>query len=354
NEDAACVASLKKAGAVLIGKTAMHEWAYGVTSDNPFFGLVRNPADPERVVGGSSGGSAAAVAAGIVPVALGSDTGGSIRIPASCCGVVGFKPSYDLISRDGGVPQAWSLDHIGPLARSVSDAWAATLAAAGLDTGNTGVRSPDATKPSPEDCALGVLAGWEDYVSQSAGERHARRLERLRDAGARLQPFRILDAGSARAAWLTIIVAESAAYHAEHLRLSPDAISPDVRLFLEAGTEISAQTYLRAQQFRRAWIGEVAAEMEGLDAIVTPTLPDVAPPIGSETLSLNRGETPLRDAFVHFQWPANLLGAPSISLPGSLPEGALPFGLMLTGLPGRDSDLISVALAVEAALIGEQ
>lgn len=355
--DAACVARLREAGAVIVGKAALHEWAYGVTSDNPFFGTVRNPADPARIPGGSSGGSAAAVASGAVPAALGTDTGGSVRIPAAACGIVGYKPTYDRISRDGCIPQAWSLDHVGTLTTSVADAWLlAEAASRGVHGSFESVaRALDAVFGAPASLAgarLGVLEGWEAYVSETVGRAMERSLERLRSCGARLVPFRYPDAERAWAAWLTIIIAESAAYHADNLRERPHDISPDVRVFLETGAEVGAQHYLRAQQLRRAWAGQVHEALRDLDAVLCPTLPDVAPPAGVDTLHLACGEVPLRDGFVHYQWPANLSGAPSISLPVATPGGGLPVGLLLTGKAGTDAALLELAMKVERCLDG--
>jgi aspartyl-tRNA(Asn)/glutamyl-tRNA(Gln) amidotransferase subunit A len=352
SEDAECIRQLKRAGVIVIGKTALHEWAYGVTSDNPYFGTVRNPVDPQRIPGGSSGGSAVAVALGVVPAALGSDTGGSIRIPAGACGVVGYKPTYDLISRHGCAPQAWSLDHIGPLTRRVVDAWLLTEAAANGAQGAFDwiIEACGRMTASLQGRRLGVLAGWEDYVSDTVGDRHALRLQALRDAGAELETFSLPGAEMAKAAWLTIILAESAAFHACNLRHRRGDISDDVLYFLEAGECITAQDYLRAQQIRRAWSDEVSKAMAGLDAVVCPTLPDVAPPIGVASVALRCGETPLRDAYVYYQWPANFLGAPSISVPGHLPHGQLPVGMTLTGRAGLDHELLRLARSVELCL----
>lgn len=351
-QDGRCVEMLRQAGAILIGKTALHEWAYGVTSDNPFFGRVRNPRDPDRIPGGSSGGSAAAVAAGAVPVALGSDTGGSIRIPAACCGLVGYKPSYDLISREGGVPQAWSLDHLGPIATTVADAWLTATASSLGARSNYGMIGTECTRAdgSLVGVTLGVLEGWEELSSEEVAHIHAQRLGLLEQAGAKLVDYAYPEVPRAEAAWLTILVAESAAYHAEHLRHQPQHISEGVRDFLEMGQEISATEYLRAQQVRAWWTDIVRQSMNGVDAVVSPALPTPAPAFGQEVLQVRKGEISLRDGFVAFQWPANLLGSPSISLPGKLNDAILPQGLMLTGRHGGDGQLLRLALDVELCL----
>lgn len=355
DQDGQCLTALKRAGAAVIGKTVLHEWAYGVTSDNPFHGRVLNPRAPDRIPGGSSGGSAAAVAARAVPAALGSDTGGSVRIPAACCGIVGYKPSYDLISRDGGVPQAWSLDHIGVLSLSVADAWVVTAAASGSNTVQSAFFDAVTARASHfgslRGVSLGLPASWQDEVSETVASRMTDALERLTDAGAHIGTIDYPDAETAKAAWLMLIIAESAAYHRDHMARTPDSISDDVRIFLEAGAEASAVDYLRAQQFRRAWPGSVNEATAGFDAVLTPTLPDVPPLIGHDMLDLRSGPTALRDGFVAFQWPANLLGAPSLSLPlvSSNPT-ALPVGLMITGRYGRDAELLDLGMRLEACL----
>lgn len=351
-KDGRCVQMLREAGAIPIGKTALHEWAYGVTSDNPFFGRVRNPRDPERIPGGSSGGSAVAVAAGAAPVALGSDTGGSIRIPAACCGLVGYKPSYDLISREGGVPQAWSLDHLGPITLSVADAWLTAAASARGTLADYGAIAAECARAdgSLSGMKLGVLKGWDELTSDEVAQTHGRRLRLLEEAGAELVDYAYPDFAKAEAAWLTILVAESAAYHSVHLQHQPQQISDGVRQFLELGQEVSAVDYLRAQQIRAWWSRVVRKSMEGVDAIVSPTLPTTAPHFDQEVLQVRKGEVSLRDGFVGFQCPANFLGAPSISLPGKLSEAVLPQGLMLTGSYGQDTSLLRLALKVEQCL----
>ena len=354
-QDGRCLTALKRAGAAIIGKTVLHEWAYGVTSDNPFHGRVLNPRAPDRIPGGSSGGSAAAVAAGAVPAALGSDTGGSVRIPAACCGIVGYKPSYDLISRDGGVPQAWSLDHIGVLSLSVADAWVVTAAASGsglvgnafFDAVSTAARSSGSLRG----VSLGMPSNWRDEVSETVASRMTDALEKLADAGAHIGTVDYPDAETAKAAWLMLIIAESAAYHRDHMSSAPDSISADVRFFLETGAEARAVDYIRAQQFRRAWLKLVHEAMSGFDAVLTPTLPDVPPLFGQDVLDLRNGPTALRDGFVAFQWPANFLGAPSLSLPlATSGSKSLPVGLMITGRYGQDATLLSLGMRLEACL----
>jgi aspartyl-tRNA(Asn)/glutamyl-tRNA(Gln) amidotransferase subunit A len=354
--DARCVAHLREAGSVVIGKTALHEWAYGVTSDNAFFGTVRNPIDPERIPGGSSGGSAVAVACGAVCAAIGSDTGGSIRIPAAACGIIGFKPTYDRISRHGCIPQAWSLDHLGSFARNVGDAWIVAEVAARGEQADLMLIDATLNRLSNarrlDGRRFGLWADWEEFASETVARVFNQGLDLIRLAGAEVEPFNYPNAEAARAAWLAILIAESAAYHSVNLRTRPQQISPEIRFFIEAGSKLGAENYLHAQRMRSAWIRDVDAAMADFDAVLAPTLPDVAPTIGTEALLLPVGEVPLRDAYVHYQWPANLSGAPALSMPILQPtsQSPLPVGLMLTGRAGMDTAFIELALLVENCL----
>jgi aspartyl-tRNA(Asn)/glutamyl-tRNA(Gln) amidotransferase subunit A len=339
--DATCVTALKAAGAVILGKNNAHEFAYGVTNDNPHWGRVPNPHAHDRIPGGSSGGSAAAVAAGLVPAAIGSDTGGSIRIPAGCCGIVGLKPTYDLVSLEGVVPQAWSLDHLGPLTRSVADA---RLVLEGL----IGRRMPASRPRSIEGVRVGVPRALADAAEPRVRAVFERALEALRALGAEVVDYALSDVERARRAWLAIVLAESAAYHRRHLREAAERIGDDVRPFLLAGLLIRADTYLDAQRVRRYWTERVAAELGAIDIIATPTLPTIAPRRDEAAVETGHGAMPVRDAMVFYQWPANLLGWPSLSVPCRKRVDGMPVGLLLTGRPYDEAALLDVGAAFEA------
>jgi aspartyl-tRNA(Asn)/glutamyl-tRNA(Gln) amidotransferase subunit A len=329
--DCPAVAALRRAGAVIVGKTNMHEFAYGVTSNNPYYGAVLNPRWPDRTVGGSSGGSAAAVAAGMVLGAIGTDTGGSIRIPAAACGLWGLKPGYGLLPPEGVVPQAWSLDHLGPMGKSAEDLrLLLTPWLAGHE------------KPS-RDPVLVVPTELLDSADSSTRVTFGRFVERI-GPGASIHPVHLPDHAAAHAAWLTILLAESAAYHATTLRRTPELIGADVRPFLLAGSLIGADRYLAAQRFRADWLLRLDAALGGADAFLHPTLPGSPPLRGAEEMLINGTPAPVRDALVRFEWPANLSGWPALAFPAEPPDGAEPpFSLMLTGRPGSELALLDMA-----------
>ncbi|MBR0933707.1 amidase [Bradyrhizobium jicamae] len=340
-QDATIVANLRKAGAVIFAKTNMHEWAYGATNSTSSFGATRNPCNPGRITGGSSGGSGAAVAAGIVAAALGSDTGGSIRIPSSACGVYGFKPSYGRASRHGVLPLSWSLDAPGPITAALDDIIHLMPFICGDD------RNDPATFHSPAFGQIGLVdrprlinlvgEGLERSDDVDAGV-----LSALRRSGADVA-HRGLDGMSAYfAAWEAILHCEASSYHAELLARNPSGFTALTRAHLEAGTRISGVELLKAQRIR----GQLTRQLNGLgdrDALVLPTLPVVAPRIGDDWQSFGGRQVTTQDSMTWFCWLGNLAGLPCISIPcGRSPEG-LPIGMMLMGRHGQDEHLLAVA-----------
>lgn len=338
--DAAVIQRLRAAGAVIIGKTATHEFAYGCTTDSPFHGPTRNPADPDRTPGGSSGGSAAAVAAGMVPLALGTDTGGSVRVPAACCGVVGFKPTYGRISTEGIIPLCWSLDHPGFLTRTAADAallldvlsGAAEAGARGGRPGSLcGVRAgiPQGWLQAPmEPAVLGAFAGG---------------VQRLRELGAELEAVDLPPLLEFHFVSRILTLAEAGSYHARYLgRLAEYA--PDVRARVELGQVIPAREYLLARRMRASLCRRTADVMSQVHLLVTPTMPIVAPRIGERSCL---GGEPVSDAMLRYTVPFNVTGQPAVSLPaGCTPEG-LPVGLQLVGPAHGDEWILHVAAALE-------
>ncbi|WP_445504661.1 amidase, partial [Microvirga sp. G4-2] len=329
--------SPRAAGMVVIGKTNMHEFAYGVTSANRHFGAVMNPLGRTRLPGGSSGGSAAAVA-GMAAAAVGSDTGGSIRIPAAACGLVRLKPTYGLVSCEGVIPQAWSLDHLGPMTRCVDDARLLLEILA-----ERAIAAPDSP---PSNCHVGVprtLIAAASTDAQSAFDATIRDFERL---GATISLIDLPDLEAAHRAWLTIFLAESAAYHRSNLLHHAELIDPGVRPFLLAGTLIEAGQY-EAQRFRRQWSEAVHEVLADVDVLVNPTLPAAVPRRTDLHVSGAQGQMSVRDAMVFYQWPANLLGWPSIAIPTTERLDGLPFSAMLTGKPYAEARLLAIALTFE-------
>jgi aspartyl-tRNA(Asn)/glutamyl-tRNA(Gln) amidotransferase subunit A len=322
--DAPLVGNLRRHGCAVIGKTNLHEWAFGSTNINRHYGTVRNPRDPTRIAGGSSGGSAAAVAAGVCDWAVGSDTGGSVRIPAGLCGVVGFKPTFGLIDTTGVVPLSHSLDTIGSLASDVATAARAVALMAGDDPAGMGGSRRDGL-------SLATPANWIsalDQPTEAAWE--------LVSAG--LPKVELPNLDEMQRACLDIMFREAAAYHREWMETRPEAYAPDVLARLRTAAQVSEADYVRAVRERERFQAEMAHAMRGLDAILLPATAGVAPPIGDIV-----DTQPL----VRFTRPFNLTGQPVFSLPA--PVTGLPVGIQVVGNFGRDAQLVRVAAALESA-----
>lgn len=357
SEDATAVERLRAAGAVLLGKTNLEEFAFGATTINPHYGACRNPWDRERIAGGSSGGSAAAVAAGLCTAALGSDTGGSIRQPAALCGLVGLKPTYGRVSRYGAVPLSWAQDHVGPLTRTVRDAALFLQVLAGPDD-----RDPACTSaPVPDYTATldaGVRGLCVGVPREFFFERLAPEVERavraaaevLAGLGARVEPLPFPHWPATVAAGATILFAEAAAYHAEWIRTRPQDYGAAVRTRVRVGTTLLALDYLQAQRARAVLVREARALFLRCDVLLTPTVPLPAPRQDADLITWPDGShEDIRGATLRFTRPFNLLGFPAISVPcGFTPDG-LPIGLQLVGRPFDEPTVLRVAAAYEAA-----
>ena len=346
--DAESVSLLRAAGAVIIGKTQTHECAYGCTTPT-----TRNPWNTAHVPGGSSGGSAAALAAGDCYLALGSDTGGSIRSPASHCGVYGLKPTYDLVSRNGVVALSWSLDHVGPLARSVWDV------AAGL---TALISRPPTTsnQPSKEDYTVGIDSGvaglrigipqdyYFDNIHPDVSECVMASVALLEAQGARRLAPKLPYSGELLATHFCIMFAEASAYHQDTLRRNPAGYGEEVRTLLRIGELLSATEYISAQRARgliqRAW-AEMFTE---IDALVVPAVAAPASRIGEDTWTTPDGTTEsILTAFSRLAVPANLLGLPAICIPSGIVGASLPVGLQIIAPPYHEALLFRIARAHE-------
>ena len=357
-EDATVIHRLREAGAVLLGRLNLHELAYGVTNENPHFGPVRNPWNLSRIAGGSSGGSAAAVAVSLCLASLGTDTGGSIRIPAACCGVVGLKPTYGRISRHGVLPLAWSLDHVGPITKSVEDAALLLQVLAGFDP-----RDPTASSvPVPayhrmlggdlEGVRVGVPTGFfTDPVEIDPGVLAAVQgaLQVMESVGASIVEVSMPFLRHAPAVQFFTLATEASANHGWLLRTRGRELGLDVRRRLELGEFIAAPQYVRTQQARRRLAREFADIFRHADLLVTPTLPVVGPPLGAETVAIQGVQKRIQPTLTRFTSPLNLTGLPAISVPCGSEVDGLPVGLQMVGRPFDEATLLRAAHAYEEA-----
>ena len=349
DHDAAVVERLKRAGAVIIGKANLHELAFGTTSANPHYGAVANPWNLQCHPGGSSGGSAAAVAAGLACGALGSDTGASIRQPASCCGIVGLKPTYGRISKFGALPLSWSMDHAGPMTRTVTDAAFMLQILAGHDARDPGSVShpvPDYTVRLDSGVRGQKIGVAREFFFEDCDPEVTRAVEAALDVfrglGATVQDIMLPDMQAARAAGTVILFAEAAAYHAADLRERPHAFSDEVRALIEMGGFYTAVQYIQAQRLRRRLTAETRQALATYDAIVMPTSPVPATPITPDP----PGHAALRPRNT---LPFDFISLPAISVPCGFTHAGLPVGLQIVGKAFDEAGILRVARAYEQA-----
>lgn len=345
--DATVTTRLRDAGAVLVGKTNLHEFAFGTTNEDSGFGPARHPLDDTRVTGGSSGGSASAVATGMSIASIGSDTGGSIRIPAAACGVVGLKPGWGEIPTDGVVPLSRQLDHVGPLARTVTDAWLVHETLAG--------RPPAAdarlmARPLAG-TRIGLLRGYfAERLDTGVEAVFEAAIETLRRAGAVVEPVEIPHARHISPVYLHLVLADAAAYHAETLARRPHDYTPNVRIRLEMGRYVLAEDYVRALHGRDVIAREIDRALAGRDALVCPTMPVAAPPLGATTVDVGHGQTePVRNAMLRLTQPFNVGRQPALTLPCGTTAAGLPVGLQLVSATGATTELLRLGVGVERA-----
>ena len=351
--DSMVAARLAKAGAILLGKTNLHEWAYGVTTENPFFGATHNPWTLERIPGGSSGGSAAAVAAGIGFGSMGTDTGGSIRIPAALCGVVGLKPTFGRVSLEGVVPLAESLDHAGMITRTVTDA--CILLEATAESYARVATRPDyrsLEKKRPQRFRI----GWPvDFYFEDVEEEIALAVEAavkvLAARGGRVEKVALPHLAAATCPATSVALVEATACHeaAGYFPGRAEDYSEDVRQRLELGAKVSATEYLHARESKRLATGDFEAAFERVDVIAAPATPIAAVEIGTREVKINGKSEPLRAALLRLNRPANFTGHPAISIPCGFTRAGLPIGMQLIGKKDGEAELLAIALAYEGA-----
>ena len=344
--DATVVGRLRDAGAVFIGKTNLHEFAFGTTNEDSAYGPARHPLDDTRSPGGSSGGSAASVLAGMAYASIGTDTGGSIRIPAAACGLVGLKPALGELPTDGIVPLSSTMDHVGPLCLSVEDA---TLVYGVM----RGVSNP-VVPPIPDIGGLrfGIPRTYFlDLLDPQVAARFEDACERMRSAGAILEDVvTIRHTAEIATVYLHLVLPEATAYHAPTLESRPEDYTPNVRIRLEMGRYILAEDYVRAQRGRDVLTREVNDALVGFDALLLPSMPVPATRLGEPTVRIGDTEEPVRNIMLRLTQLFNITGHPALTLPCGRTDEGLPVGAQLVGARYRTPDLLKVAAAVERCL----
>jgi aspartyl-tRNA(Asn)/glutamyl-tRNA(Gln) amidotransferase subunit A len=356
-ENGTVVSRLMEAGAILVGKTNMHEFAFGITNLNKHYGHTRNPWNFEHITGGSSGGSAAALASSCALLALGTDTGGSIRIPSALCGTVGLKPTFGRISKHGVYPLCWSLDHPGPMARTVADAAIALSFMAGYDPKD----------PCSQDVPVGnyysgltgdikgVRVGVPDtfYFEQIEPEVEVgvkKAIDGLKDLGAEVRPVHIPDLEEAATATLLILSSEAASCLEKFHRTRPNDIGDDVRDRLDIGALHLATHYIKAQRIRRIAQENFSRVLKQVDVLVTPGASITAPRLEDSTVRLDNDDVPLGVALTRCSRIYNLVGLPSVSVPVGLSQAGLPIGIQIAGRPFDEDLVLRVADAYERSM----
>ena len=351
--DADVVAALREAGAVVIGKTNLHEFAYGITNENPHYGAARNPWDTTRVSGGSSGGSAVALASGLGFGSVGTDTGGSIRIPSALCGIVGLKPTFGRVSTRGVIPLSVSLDHVGPLARSVDDA---ALLLAAISAKEHPFRAAAAAgRRARKPRRSRVTLGWpREFFFERVDDEVLRAIEvavkLLEKRGARVNQISLPHIADSADAGTQIALAEALNFHqnAGYYPARAADYGADVRTRLEQGANVRAADYLRALDSRARIAAEFDSAFEDVDAIVAPSAPIAAPPIGAPVVKIRGEEETVRSALVRFSRPANFTGHPAISIPCGFTTEGLPIGMQLIARHWNEAQLLEIASLYEA------
>jgi len=346
--DAPLVTNLRRAGAVIVGKTNLHEFAFGTTSDETAFGAVRNPFDLSRSAGGSSGGAAVAIVEGMAYGSVGTDTGGSIRIPSAACGITGLKPTFGEISCEGVVQLSATLDHAGPMTRTVADAALLFAAMRG------GVASFDRIpQGANESLWLGVPSPYFlDKLDEDTRRLFDAARQGFSDAGHSIRDASIAHAERTADIYLHIVLPEASWYHAPILESHGEKYSPGVRLRLEMGRYILAEDYMRAMHARTVMRVAVDRALEGLDALLLPALAIGAPPLGAASVDVGGSQEPVRAIMLRLTQLFNVTGHPAIAIPCGRGTDRLPRGLQLVGHRGATDRLLDVAATLERQIMG--
>lgn len=342
DHDAEIVTRLNHAGAVVLGKTGLHELCHGITSNNPHFGAVLNPRNPERIPGGSSGGSGSAVAAGLAFLATGTDTGGSVRIPAAYCGVVGLKPTFGLLSCRGVMPLAFTLDHVGPLTRTVRDSAVAFQAMLG--------RTAEPPLPGVSGLRIGVPENFFfEHLDPEVMLAVRRSVQILASLGARVEEVRLPDANALNTTGRMVQLAEASTVW-RRFESRRSEFGTDVYALIQQGLLIPATDYLDAQRYRRILSREFAKIWTQVDCLLTPTTPVPAPKQGVPTVWAGDIEEDVRIASTRLTRPFNVLGWPALALPCGFSDSGLPISVQLVAAPRQERTLLQAGAALEDSL----
>ena len=355
-QDATVTQRLRSAGAIIVGKTNMHEFAWGGTSDNPHHGTVRNAWDPSRFPGGSSGGSGVAVATRTCFGSLGTDTGGSVRLPSAINGIVGLRPTFGRVSNAGVIPLAWSMDTVGPMARTVEDCAILLQAIAGHDSRDPASASAPITDYTADlnrgvqGLRIGIIPDYFfGHVQPQVGIAVQQAISDLKDAGATVVEVASRHIDGNISAQLTIEAAEPSTYHQEWLRQRPADYGDDVRLLLEAGELLLATQYLQAQRYRSVLRAEFVEALKRVDLFICPTLPFTATPVGDVLVEIEAGAPEdMLSAIMQFTGVPSLTGLPALSVPCGFDDNGLPIGMQLIGRPFDESLLLQVGAAYQS------
>ncbi len=353
NEDAFLIARMRAGGAICLGKNNLHEFAYGATGENDLYGTAVNAYDTTRLAGGSSSGSAAAVAFGMVPAAFGTDTGGSVRAPAALCGLVGFKPTIGRISTRGVIPYSWSLDHVGTITRTVKDAALLLQTTAGYDPADPGCANTpcanylDACHGSMAELRVGLPRTFyferADPEILAATENVIRFLEK---SGAKLVDIDMPDMTYCRTVSLTVQMPEALSFHMPYLNKHGDRYSADFRAGLALGQCILAEHYVRTKRMMARYRQQTAAQFENVDVILTPATPIIAPKVGTVNVTIDGIDEAVGNAITRYTTFFNMTGHPAITLPCGMHSAGLPMGVQIIGRYFDETTVLQVASAM--------
>lgn len=351
--NATVVTRLLEAGMIPVGKTNMHEYAYGITNVNPHYGPARNPWNTEKIPGGSSGGSAVAVAGGMATSALGTDTAGSVRIPAACCGIVGLKPTFGRVSKYGVFPLSWTLDHVGPMTKTVKDAALMLQYMAGYDANDpSSVDAPFDGLELERASLKGVTIGIPEkeayeLVDGDVKQGMERTIKYLEELGATVKPVTIKSLSHVPFISLVTYGTEASTIHHQQILDRPNDFGPDVRKFLKFGEVITGTQYLKAQQLRRVISNELNEIYKTVDALILPTIPIPAPNIHQMTVNIGDEEVDVMESLLRLTQIANVTGLPSLAIPSAFSKDNLPVSIQIIGNAFQEEKILNIGYQLE-------